>query len=74
MHTLNPVIEVYRKLKEGDKMKIDKNQKVGWTRSREEVIAKIDEYLKLPIERQLEPINIGFYNALRWMVDEDETK
>lgn len=74
MHTLNPVIEVYRKLKEGDKMKIDKNQKVDWTRSREEVIAKIDEYLKLPIERQLEPINLGFYNALRWMVDEDETK
>lgn len=74
MHTLNPVIEVYRKLKEGDKMKIDKNQKVGWTRSREEVIAKIDEYLKLPIERQLEPINLGFYNALRWMVDEDEAR
>lgn len=43
-------------------------------KTREEVIAKIDEYLKLPIERQLEPINIGFYNALRWMVDEDETK
>lgn len=46
----------------------------GWTRPREEVIAKIDEYLKLPIERQLEPINIGFYNALRWMVDEDESR
>lgn len=74
MHTLNPVIEVHRKLKEGDKMTIDKNQKSGWTRSREEVIAKIDEYLKLPIERQLEPINLGFYNALRWMVDEDEAR
>lgn len=61
-------------LLEGGKMTIDKNQKVGWTRSREEVIAKIDEYLKLPIERQLEPINIGFYNALRWMVDEDEAR
>lgn len=72
MHTLNPVIEVYRKLKEEDKTTIDKNQKIGWTRTREEVIAKIDEYLKLPIERQLEPINLGFYNALRWMVDEDD--
>lgn len=43
-------------------------------KTREEVIAKIDEYLKLPIERQLDPINLGFYNALRWMVDEDEIK
>ena len=72
MHTLNPVIKVYRKLKEEDKTTIDKSQKAGWTRTREEVIAKIDEYLKLPIERQLEPINLGFYNALRWMVDEED--
>ena len=45
---------------------------VGWTRTREEIIAKIDEYLKLPIEKQLEPRNLGFYDALRWVVDKEE--
>lgn len=72
MHTLNPVIEVYRKLKEGDKMTINKNQKADWTRSREEIIAKINEYLKLPIEKQLDPRNLGFYDALHWVVDDIE--
>ena len=42
------------------------------TRSREEIVAKIDEYLKLPIEKQLEPRNLGFYDALRWVVDKED--
>ena len=46
--------------------------KRDWTRTREEVIAKIDEYLKLPIEKQLEPRNLGFYDALRWVVDKED--
>lgn len=41
-------------------------------KTKEEIIAKIDEYLKLPIEQQLEARNIGFYDALRWVIDEEE--
>lgn len=41
-------------------------------KTKEEIIAKIDEYLKLPIEQQLEARNIGFYDALRWVIDDEE--
>lgn len=41
-------------------------------RTKEEIIAKIDGYLKLPVEQQLEARNIGFYDALRWVIDEEE--
>lgn len=41
-------------------------------KTEKEIITKIDEYLKLPVEKQLEPRNLGFYDALRWVVDKGE--
>ena len=41
-------------------------------KTKEQIINKINEYLDLPIERRLERRNIGFYDALRWVVDDNE--
>lgn len=41
-------------------------------KTEKEIITKIDEYLKLPTEKQLEPRNLGFYDALRWVVDKED--
>jgi hypothetical protein len=38
-------------------------------RSEEEIINKINEYYKLSPELKAEPRNLGFFDALRWVVD-----